>query len=600
MLPCVASPRRPCRHAPTRSCSPRSPRRRGARWRSTPWRSPAPATPVCPRSPASPPPPPQALEAPRIGPELGPALAARLDARPCCSSRSRGRARSATSRSSAAVSRAPGRPTRSCSPRRSPTRPRSASRALESESRRAAQRGARRGARARGARAQRVARAPGGPRHARARGRPAPSAATCRGVYLVDADGGGHRHRRAQRAARVVRHPCSSPARASAGQVLATGAPFVTNDYQDDVDAAGHADLRRLRTAVGVPMAWNGELRARSRSASRPPRRSTPRTCACSRRSPTSPSSRATTPRPTRTSARRAAPTRSPGCSTTARCRCASARRSPARAATARRCAACSSTSTTSSASTTSAATRPATSCCAGSPTLLARRAAPVRPGRPLRRRRVRARCCPGTRRGGGPRRRRARLCASRGRPATTAAGCSLGVAAWQRAAGRGRRCSSTPTARCCSPSAPARAGWRSPTRTPSEELARLPAPSTRSPAAVQALAAAIDARDNYTPRALRAGRPPRHGRRDAARPHRRRPSSGSRTARCCTTSASSRSRTRSCARPGPLDDAEWDVMAEHPVIGERILRRIPQLAPLAPIVATSTSTGTAAATPTG
>ena len=33
------------------------------------------------------------------------------------------------------------------------------------------------------------------------------------------------------------------------------------------------------------------------------------------------------------------------------------------------------------------------------------------------------------------------------------------------------------------------------------------------------------------------------------------------------------------------LDDAEWDVMAQHPVIGEGILRRLPQLAPLAPIV---------------
>jgi len=35
----------------------------------------------------------------------------------------------------------------------------------------------------------------------------------------------------------------------------------------------------------------------------------------------------------------------------------------------------------------------------------------------------------------------------------------------------------------------------------------------------------------------------------------------------------------------GALDDAEWSVMAEHPVIGESILRRLPQLAPLAPIV---------------
>jgi diguanylate cyclase (GGDEF)-like protein len=35
----------------------------------------------------------------------------------------------------------------------------------------------------------------------------------------------------------------------------------------------------------------------------------------------------------------------------------------------------------------------------------------------------------------------------------------------------------------------------------------------------------------------------------------------------------------------GALDDAEWRVMAEHPVIGEGILRRLPQLAPIAPIV---------------
>jgi diguanylate cyclase (GGDEF)-like protein len=37
--------------------------------------------------------------------------------------------------------------------------------------------------------------------------------------------------------------------------------------------------------------------------------------------------------------------------------------------------------------------------------------------------------------------------------------------------------------------------------------------------------------------------------------------------------------------KDGTLDDAEWSVMAQHPVIGEGILRRIPQLAPLAPIV---------------
>ncbi len=37
--------------------------------------------------------------------------------------------------------------------------------------------------------------------------------------------------------------------------------------------------------------------------------------------------------------------------------------------------------------------------------------------------------------------------------------------------------------------------------------------------------------------------------------------------------------------RDGSLSDAEWEIMAQHPVIGEGILRRIPQLAPLAPLV---------------
>jgi HD-GYP domain-containing protein (c-di-GMP phosphodiesterase class II) len=35
----------------------------------------------------------------------------------------------------------------------------------------------------------------------------------------------------------------------------------------------------------------------------------------------------------------------------------------------------------------------------------------------------------------------------------------------------------------------------------------------------------------------------------------------------------------------GPLTQAEWDVMADHPVAGERILLRIPELASIAPIV---------------
>jgi HD-GYP domain-containing protein (c-di-GMP phosphodiesterase class II) len=35
----------------------------------------------------------------------------------------------------------------------------------------------------------------------------------------------------------------------------------------------------------------------------------------------------------------------------------------------------------------------------------------------------------------------------------------------------------------------------------------------------------------------------------------------------------------------GPLDQSEWKVMREHPVIGERILLRTPELAAIAPLV---------------
>jgi diguanylate cyclase (GGDEF)-like protein/putative nucleotidyltransferase with HDIG domain len=37
--------------------------------------------------------------------------------------------------------------------------------------------------------------------------------------------------------------------------------------------------------------------------------------------------------------------------------------------------------------------------------------------------------------------------------------------------------------------------------------------------------------------------------------------------------------------KPGPLDDEEWQVMREHPVVGERILRAIPGMGPIARIV---------------
>ena len=47
---------------------------------------------------------------------------------------------------------------------------------------------------------------------------------------------------------------------------------------------------------------------------------------------------------------------------------------------------------------------------------------------------------------------------------------------------------------------------------------------------------------------------------------------------RCCTTSARSASPTRVLHKPGPLDDDEWELMREHPVIGERILAAVPGL----------------------
>ena len=53
---------------------------------------------------------------------------------------------------------------------------------------------------------------------------------------------------------------------------------------------------------------------------------------------------------------------------------------------------------------------------------------------------------------------------------------------------------------------------------------------------------------------------------------------------RCCTTSARSRSPTGSCSSPARWT-REWDLMREHPVIGERILRAIPGMGAVARIV---------------
>jgi diguanylate cyclase (GGDEF)-like protein len=115
------------------------------------------------------------------------------------------------------------------------------------------------------------------------------------------------------------------------------------------------------------------------------------------------------------------------------------------------------------------------------------------------------------------------------------------------------------------------------------QELARLAA-SDGSPVAVQALAAAIETRDHYfqghselvvrlaTRVAMLMGLPADaverighaallHDVGKLAVPH------------------------EILGKGGTLDADEWDVMTEHPVLGERILRRLPQLAAIAPIV---------------
>jgi diguanylate cyclase (GGDEF)-like protein len=52
-----------------------------------------------------------------------------------------------------------------------------------------------------------------------------------------------------------------APGEGAAGQALVTGRTFVTNDYPRDVKGPGHASLNGFRTAVAVPMAWNDELK---------------------------------------------------------------------------------------------------------------------------------------------------------------------------------------------------------------------------------------------------------------------------------------------------------------------------------------------------
>ena len=51
--------------------------------------------------------------------------------------------------------------------------------------------------------------------------------------------------------------------------------------------------------------------------------------------------------------------------------------------------------------------------------------------------------------------------------------------------------------------------------------------------------------------------------------------------------------------KPGALTDVEWEVMRAHPILSERLIGNVPQLADLAAVIRRSTSAGTAAATRT-
>jgi diguanylate cyclase (GGDEF)-like protein len=52
-----------------------------------------------------------------------------------------------------------------------------------------------------------------------------------------------------------------APGKGVAGRVLVTGRAFRTNDYDRDVEPAGHESLTGFRSALAVPMVWDEELR---------------------------------------------------------------------------------------------------------------------------------------------------------------------------------------------------------------------------------------------------------------------------------------------------------------------------------------------------
>ena len=80
------------------------------------------------------------------------------------------------------------------------------------------------------------------------------------GVYLLDDDGSataraGHNTPPEWLGARIA------PGEGIAGQVIASGRSVTTADYQADVVRPAEIDLPGIRAGVGVPMRWNGALR---------------------------------------------------------------------------------------------------------------------------------------------------------------------------------------------------------------------------------------------------------------------------------------------------------------------------------------------------
>ena len=82
------------------------------------------------------------------------------------------------------------------------------------------------------------------------------------GVYLGDAEQGG-----VAVAANGIADDSDwwgyriAPGEGVAGQALSTGEPAITNDYQAEMGVPGVELLKQIKTAVSVPMFWNGALR---------------------------------------------------------------------------------------------------------------------------------------------------------------------------------------------------------------------------------------------------------------------------------------------------------------------------------------------------